>query len=113
MLPEGIKKLSKLTSNLPKSMESFMEKLKVFANLLYALFTASCPLFLELKTIIRSLMEYKPAARELTKRKKRAAITWTITLQTKYFFRGESNQLAEFLLMKNNIHAQNPLVYHT
>ena len=50
--PEDIKKLSKLTSKLPNSMESFVEHIKVFANLLYTLFTTSCPLFLELKTII-------------------------------------------------------------
>ena len=90
-----------------------MDQLKVFANLLYAIFTAYFPLFLKLKTIIRSPMDYKPAARALIKSQQRAVIAWIITLQTKYFFRGESNQLAEFLLMKNNIHAQNPLVYHT
>ena len=63
--PEDIKKLSKLTSKLPKSMEIFTEQLKVFTNLLCAILTASCPLFLELKAIIRSLMEYKPAAQAL------------------------------------------------
>ena len=100
------------TSKLPNSMESFMEQFKVFANLLYALFTASFPLFLELKTIICSLMEYKPAAQALIKRQQRSTITWIITLQTKHFFHGESNQLAEFVLMKNNPHARNPLIYH-
>ena len=72
--PEDIRNLLKLTSNLPNSMESFMEHLKVFANLLYALFTSSFSLFLELKKIIRVLMEYKPAARALIKSQRRAAI---------------------------------------
>ena len=94
-------------------MESFMDQLKVFENLLYALFTAPCPPLLELKMIIRSLMEYKPAARALIISHKRAAITWIITPQTKHFFRGESNQLAEFVLTKNNLRAQNTLIYHT
>ena len=89
-----------------------MDQLKVFANLLYALFTASCPPFLELKMIIRSLMEYKPAARALIKMKQRTPITWIITLQTKHLFRGESNKLAEFVLTKENLRAQNPLIYH-
>ena len=89
-----------------------MEQLKVFANLLYALFTASCPLFLKLKTIIHSPMEYKPAVRVLIKRHQRAAIAWIVTLQKKHFFCGESNQLAEFVLMKNSLRAQNPLIYH-
>ena len=62
MSPEGVKKLSKLKSKFPNSMEIFIEQIKVFANLLYALFTAYCPLFLKLKTIIRSLVEYKSVA---------------------------------------------------
>ena len=101
--PEDIKKLSKLTSKLPNSMLSFMEQLKVFANLLYALLTAYLPLFLEPKTIIRSLMEYKIAVQALIKKQQRAAIAWIITLQKNHFFHGESNQLAEFLFMKNNL----------
>ena len=80
-----------------------MDQLKVFANLLYAIFTASFPLFLKLKTIIRSPMDCKPAARALIKRQQRAVIAWIITLQMKHFFRGESNQLAEFVQMKNNL----------
>ena len=80
--------------------------------LLYALFTTSFPLFLELKMIILSLMEYKPAARVLIKSQQRAAIAWIITLKTKHFFRRGSNQLAEFVQMKNNHRAQNTLIYH-
>ena len=90
-----------------------MEQLTVFANLSYALFTASLPLFLKLKATIRSLMEYKPVARELVNRSKRSAIVWIITLQTKPFFRGESNQLAEFVIMKNNLRTEKNLIYHT
>ena len=93
-------------------MESFMDYLKVFPNLLYALLTVSFPLFLKIKTIIRSLMEYKHAARELIKIQQREAIVWIITLQTKNFFPRESNKLAEFMLMKNNLRTQNPLIYH-
>ena len=69
-------------------MESFVEQLKLFANLLYAIFTASFSLFLELKTIICSLMEYKPATRALIKWQQREAIARTINLQTNHFFHG-------------------------
>ena len=41
--PKDIKKLTNLTSKLPNSMESIVEQLKVFANLIYALFTSSFP----------------------------------------------------------------------
>ena len=57
-------------------------------------------------------MEYKPTTRVLIKNQQREAIAWIITLQTKHFFLGESNQLAEFVLMKNNLGAQNTLIYH-
>ena len=77
--PEDIKKLSKLTSKLPKSMEIFTEQLKVFTNLLYAPFTASCPLFLNINKIICSLMYYEPKAGALIKRQQRAAIEWIIS----------------------------------
>ena len=46
MLLEDMNNLPNLTSKLPNSMESFIEQIKVFENLLYALFTAYCPLFL-------------------------------------------------------------------
>ena len=56
-------------------------------------------------------MEYKPATQGLIKSQQRAAITWIITLQMKHFFRGESNQLTELILMKNNLLAKNPMIY--
>ena len=43
---EYINKLSNITSNLPNTMEHFMEQLNVFAKSIYALFTAYFPLFL-------------------------------------------------------------------
>ena len=55
-LPEDIKNLSKITPNIPNSMESFMEQLKVFANLIYALFAAYFPLFIKLKSVIQSIV---------------------------------------------------------
>ena len=57
-------------------------------------------------------MEYKSAARALIKKQQRAVIACIITLQTKHFFRKESNQLAEFVLINSKLRAQNPLIYH-
>ena len=57
-------------------------------------------------------MEYKPAVQSLIKRQQRAAIAWVINLQIKNFFHGETNKLSKFVLMKNNICARNPLIYH-
>ena len=93
-------------------MEGFMEQLKVFSNLLYALFTEPLYFFLELRAIIRSLMEYTPAETALTKNQQRYAIAWIITLQNKHFFCGEKNFLAEFVPKNNNIRARNTLINH-
>ena len=71
-----------------------MKNLKVFANLLYALFTAFWPLLLKLNTIICSLTDYKPVVRSIIKKKQRAAIEFIITLKTKHFFHRETKQLA-------------------
>ena len=57
-------------------------------------------------------MEYKPAARYIIKNQQIASITWIITFRTKHLFSGEKNLLAEFFLMKNNIHACDSLIYH-
>ena len=110
--PEDIKKLSKITPKPPKTMKIFMEKLKVFEKLIYALLSASWPPFVELRAIIRSLIYYRPAAQAFIKRIQRASIEWIINHQNTHFFRGETNQLAEFFLMKNNLRACNPLIYH-
>ena len=61
--PDDIKKLSKLTPKLPDTTDQFIEQLKGFANILYALFTVTCPLFMQLKDIIRAFIAFKPSAR--------------------------------------------------
>ena len=63
--PDDMKKLATLPTKLPETMKCFLEQVKIFANVLHALFSTTCPLFLQLKEIIKSLMEYKPSARGL------------------------------------------------
>ena len=57
-------------------------------------------------------MEYKFSETALFKKKQRAASAWIITLQIKHFFCRDTNFLAEFFLMKNNICAHNPQICH-
>ena len=101
--PDNMKQLTKFTTKLPDTTEKFLKQVKVFANILSALFTNACPLFIHIKEIIKALMEYKPMVRDLISKKQRASIAWIITLQTKHFFRREQDALAEFIMMKNNI----------
>ena len=107
-----MKQLTKFTAKLPDTTKRFLEQVKVFANVLSALFTKACPLFIHIKEIIKPLMEYKPMAHDLISKKQGASIAWILTLQTKHFFRGEQDTLAEFIMMKNNIRARSPLIYH-
>ena len=109
---DDMKQLTKFTAKLPETTERFLEQVKVFANVLSALFTNACPLFIHIKEIIKAIMEYKQTARDLISKKQRASIAWIMTLQTKHFFRGEQDTLAEFIMMKNNIRARSPLIYH-
>lgn len=109
---EDMRKLALLPAKLPEMTDSFLEQVKIFANVLYALFSTTCPLFIQLKEIVKSLMEYKPSARLLISKKQRASMAWIMTLQTKHFFRGETDLLASFSVMKHNLRAKNPLIYH-
>ena len=89
-----IKNLAKAKAKMPESLETFMDALCVFANALYALFTAGCPLFLQMKDIVRSLKKYTQRARAQMSKKTRASIMWIVTLQTRHFLRGEVTLLA-------------------
>ena len=57
-------------------------------------------------------MKYKPEARALIKKQQSSTIPLITTLQTKHFFRGETDLLSGFVLMKNHIRDRNPLIYH-
>ena len=109
---DDMKRLTKITAKLPETTEKFIEQVKVFTNVLSALFTNACPLFIHIKEIVKALMEYKLSAWGLIGQKQRASMAWIITLQTKHFFCREMDTLAEFIMMKNNIRARSPLIYH-
>ena len=110
---EEISKLAALKATVPETAWEFLLNLKTFANLLFALFTGACPLFLELKEIIAALVNYKQAALKSMSKKTRGSILWIVTLQTRHFFGGEASILASFQNMKNKIIANDPIIYHT
>ena len=80
-----------------------------FGNLLFALFTSRCPLFLEVKSIIKALYLYSDNALKAMCSKTRGSIMWILTLQTRHFFRGNEGRLIAFTNMKNKLHAQDLL----
>ena len=111
-MPADISKLAKMTATVLETAADFILNLRVFANLLYALFTSTCPLFKQLKDLIKALATYNPKALKQMTKKTRGSILWIITLQTRRFFRGEISIMSEFQLMKNKLTARDPLIYH-
>jgi len=71
---------AKLTASVPKDADRFMLMLKRFRNLLFALFTSQCPLFIQIYDIIKAFREYSTSARANISTKSRASILWIILL---------------------------------
>jgi len=111
VMPADISKLAKMSASVPVTAADFIQNLKVFNNLLYALFTCTSPLFKQLKELTKALDTYNPKTLQHMTKKTRGSILWIITLQTRHFFRGEISILAEFQLMKNKLTARDPLIY--
>jgi len=87
----------------PDNIEEFMRVLKRFANLIYALFSKDCPLFLALKAVIDALRAYSPTARQALSLQTKAAILWIILLQSRHFAMGEVDVLSEFQAMQRKL----------
>ena len=112
VMPVDISKLANMSALVPETSANFIQNLKVFGNLLYALFTCKLPLFKQLKELIKALDTYNPKALKQMTKKTCGSILWIITLQTHHFFRRENSILAEFQLMKNKLTARESLIYH-
>jgi len=62
VMPADISKLAKMSASVPETTADFIQNLKVFGSLLYALFTCMSPLFKQLKELIKALDIYNPKA---------------------------------------------------
>lgn len=103
---------SKLTAKVPTDSHEFLELLKTFANLLFALFSSSCPLYVQIKEILRALHAYKRSAFKAIPLQTKAAILWIILLQTRHFSAGNTTLLAEFRTMKDKLVAKDMAISH-
>ena len=59
--------------------------IKIFANLLFALFSSSCLLYEQIYMIIKALREYSLNARAALKNKTKTIILWILLLQARVF----------------------------
>jgi len=103
---------AKLAASVPKDADRFMLMLKRFRNLLFALFTSQCPLFIQIYDIIKAFREYSASARANISTESRASILRIILLdQARRFTQGKmtgnTGSLGEFNNMVYQIQAKN------
>ena len=85
--------------------------IKIFVNLLFALFSSSCPLYEKFYVIIKALQEYSPDARAELQKKTKTSILCILLLQVRRFSQGKMvathGCLGEFTNMVNQITVKN------
>jgi hypothetical protein len=87
---------AKHKAKVPSSSEEFGLMLKRYANLLFALFGADCPLFLCVKRLITAFFKFTRSARDNMSQATRASILWVILKQSRKFAMGDVDVLHEF-----------------
>jgi hypothetical protein len=80
----------------PSSSEKFLLLLMSYANLLYALFGADCPLFLCVVRLVTAYKAFSRSAREKMSTLTRGSILWVLLKQSRQFAIGEMDILQEF-----------------
>ena len=76
---------TKLIASTPTESEGFMMMLKIFANLLFALYPSSCPFYEQVYEIIKAIREYLPNSRAALQNNINTIILWIIILQARRF----------------------------
>ena len=102
---------AKITAATPKDAQGFLLMLKRYTNLLFALFSAQSPLYVQMYGIVKALREYSLTARENLSHEVKTSILWIILLQSRWFAQGKmvgtNACLGEFTNMVNLIKAKN------
>jgi hypothetical protein len=113
-----IKEAKKRTrASVPTTSDKFLLLLQQYANLLFALFSAECPLFKCVVRIVSAIKAYSREARDSMAVVTKASILWVILKQSRRFAIGEMDILAEFTYMHTVLsskssaysHAETPL----
>ena len=104
---------NRMTATAPKTFDGLVKQLKIFTNLLFCMFDASCPLFVANAENIEVLEEYSGQAKANMSQQTMAAILWITLLQSRHFaagkMKGEKGVLAAFTQMSNNLKTKAPV----
>ena len=84
---------------IPMASEDFLLLLKIFANLVFALFSVQSPLFKCAREIISVLKAYSREARKKMSLQTKGSILWIVLLQARKFGQGDVNVLCKFTTM--------------
>ena len=104
---------SKIKISIPVEPEEFMLMLKRYANLLFALFSDSSPMFNAMVAIISALRDLSREARRQMTLATKGSILWIILLQSRQFALGKVNLLCEFTTMHEDLRAKRASILHS
>jgi hypothetical protein len=100
-------KSNKIKATIPKTFDKMIKHLKVYANLIFALFGDLCPLLDALEEVIDDFENYNETSRTATTAQSIASSFWIIMLQSRHFaegnMTGKTTFLPSFTNMTNNI----------
>ena len=94
---------SKLKISIPAEENDFMLMLKRFTNLLYAVFSDTCPFFKAMVEIVRALKDHSREARKRMSLATRGSILWIVLLQARQFSIRDINLLCKFTTMHEDL----------
>ncbi len=101
------KSKSKVKAVVPTTSEKFLAMLKRFANLLCAIFSSQCSLYVQLYNLITALRDISQTARDQLLHGTKASILWIVLLQSRHFARGnmigDKSLLGSFSSMMNHL----------
>ena len=101
-----------LKASVPEEASDFLDMIKAFANLIFALFTANCPLFRAIKTIVDALKSFSKEARKALNTSSKASILWIILLQSRRFASGDMSLLCEFTTLQQDLCGKKSIIHH-
>jgi hypothetical protein len=106
------KDVTRIKAKIPEDSHDFLLLIKTFANLLYALFGSSCPLYLHVRKMIKAFTAYTRTALKAMSMATKASVLWITLLQTRHFAGGNLTTLAEFQNMMDKITAKESVITH-
>ena len=101
-----------MKSVVPDNNFEFVEIVKIFVNLLFALFSSACPHYLQVKKILAVLHYYKRSALQALTRSTHVLILWIILLQTHHFVLVKITELVEFKIMMKKLTSKDGYIPH-